>query len=173
MKLNIRGETKNDYENITCVNDLAFGQRNEAKLVELLRQNTKFIQELSIVAIHGQQIAGHILFFPVNIIHETIIYESLSLGPMSVIPEFQKQGIGGKLIIHGLNVARELGFKSVIVLGHSNYYPKFGFKKASYWEIRCPFEVPDEVFMAIELKEGGLDRIKGMVEYPVEFDEVS
>jgi len=67
--------------------------------------------------------------------------------------------------------AKELGFESIIVIGHKNYYPKFGFKKASQWNIKCPFEVPDEVFKAIELTHGALEDKAGTVKYPDEFLE--
>jgi len=88
------------------------------------------------------------------------------------LPTFQKKGIGGLLIRKGLSVALGLGFSSVIVLGHSDYYPKFGFRKASEWHIECPFAAPDEAFMAIELIEGALSGSSGTVEFPKEFDGV-
>jgi len=96
-------------------------------------------------------------------------YEALVLAPMAVLPEFQRQGIGGKLIREGLNKAKELGFDSVTVLGHKDYYPRFGFERASKWNIKSPFEVPDEAFMAIELKPGALAEKTGTLEYPEEF----
>ena len=98
--------------------------------------------------------------------------ESLALAPMAVIPEFQKQGIGTKLIKKGIEQAKELGFDSIVVLGHKEYYPKFGFIRASNWSIKCPFEVPDEAFMAIELTERAFEDKAGTVKYPDEFMEV-
>ena len=91
---------------------------------------------------------------------------------MAVRPEFQKSGIGGQLIQQGLKVAEELGFKSVIVLGHEHYYPKFGFEPADKWNIKAPFDVPSNVFMAIELVKDGLKNISGTVIYPKEFETV-
>jgi predicted N-acetyltransferase YhbS len=88
---------------------------------------------------------------------------------MSVLPEFQNKGIGGKLIKEGLKVAEQLGFTSVIVLGHPEYYPKFGFEKASTWSIKPPFDAPDDAFMAIELVENALIDASGMLEYPQEY----
>ena len=76
------------------------------------------------------------------------------------------------MITQGLESARELGFGSVIVLGHEHYYPKFGFLPASRWGIRAPIDVPDNVFMAMELKPGSLNNISGVVEYPVEFSAI-
>jgi len=172
MNIQIRKEQKSDFVDITRINEKAFGQINEGKLVEKLRENSKFVQDLSLVAILENNVVGHILFFPVNVIHGNKIYQSISLAPMSVLPNLQNSGIGSKLIKAGLNKVVEFDFKSVIVLGHSKYYTKFGFAPASKWGILCPYEVPDEVFMALELVEGELDRIKGFVEYPPEFDEV-
>ncbi len=83
-----------------------------------------------------------------------------------------KQGIGSRLVKEGLKKARTLGFKSVIVLGHAKYYPRFGFEPASRWGVQPPFEVPEDVFMALELVRDGLKDIQGTVEYPPEFNEV-
>ena len=96
---------------------------------------------------------------------------SLALAPLSVLPQYQNKGIGSKLIIESLKIAENLAFKSVIVLGHDKYYPRFGFKPASIWGIKAPFEVPDESFMALELMDGSLDGITGTVVYAKEFFE--
>ena len=93
------------------------------------------------------------------------------LAPIAVIPELQKQGIGGKLIKKGIKKAKELEFDSIIVVGHKDYYPKFGFQKASQWGMKCPFEVPDEAFMAIELIVKALENKAGVVHFPQEFME--
>lgn len=95
--------------------------------------------------------------------------DSLALAPVSVAPGHQKKGIGGKLIVAALEKAKELGYGSVVVLGHPEYYPKFGFKKASEWNIKAPFEVPDEVFMAMELRENALQGVEGVVQYSEAF----
>ncbi len=91
---------------------------------------------------------------------------------MAVRPEFQKQGIGGELIKEGLKVCQHLGYDSIIVLGHPEYYPGFGFKQAGVWGIKDPFGAPAEAFMALELKEGTLEEAAGIVEYPEEFNSV-
>ncbi len=180
MPLNIRPETPSDYPGITEVNDLAFGQPAEGKLVEKLRRNPKFVPELSLVAEIGGKILGHILFFSVVVKSEAgdkgpegyEEHETLSLAPLSVLPEFQKQGIGGRLIKEGLETCKKLGYGSVIVLGHPEYYSSFGFEPASKWGIKDPFGAPEEAFMALELKEGALEGISGVVEYPEEFSDV-
>lgn len=164
----IRRETKEDFNSIYEINKRAFKQENESKLIERIRVSKNFIPELSLVAEENGKIVGHILFSKIAIKGEKE-YETLALAPMAVLPKFQKQGIGGKLIREGLNKARELGFDSAIVLGHKDYYPRFGFERASKWNIKCSFEVPDEAFMAIELNSGALVEKAGIVEYPEEF----
>ncbi|WP_440954310.1 GNAT family N-acetyltransferase [Methanosarcina sp. Mfa9] len=146
----IRPETPSDYPGITEVNDLAFGQPTEGNLVEKLRRNPKFVPELSLVAGIDGKIVGHILFFPV-VVKSGVgdgepegyeEYEIISLAPLSVLPEFQKQGIGGRLIKEGLEACRKLGYGSVVVLGHPEYYPRFGFEQARKWGIKDPFGAP-------------------------------
>lgn len=173
MTFNIRPEIPFDYPAITEVNDLAFGQPAEGKLVENLRKNPKFVPELSLVAEADGKIVGHILLFPIIIRSATgEEKETISLAPVAVRPDFQKKGIGEELIKEGLKSSRQFGYDSVIVLGHPEYYPKFGFKKAGSWGIKDPFGAPAEAFMALELKEGALKGAGGVVEYPEEFNSV-
>jgi predicted N-acetyltransferase YhbS len=169
--LKIRPETEEDFVKITEVNDLAFGQKNEGILIERLRKTAKFISELSLVAELEGRIVGHILFYPVTIRSSDYEFLSLSLGPMAVIPELGRRGIGSQLVTEGLATAARLGHRSVIVLGHPEYYPKFGFKPASRWNIKAPFDAPDEAFMALELVKDELAGKSGVVEYPGEFME--
>jgi len=172
MKITIRQENKNDYSIISMVTDMAFGREDEGKLIENLRKNKKFVKDLSLVACMGNEIIGHILFTPILIKHEDMEYDSLALAPVSVIPELQSLGIGSQLVKKGLAKAKKMGYKSVIVLGHEHYYPRFGFLPASNYKITAPFEVPDNVFMAIELIDNTLQNVQGCVEYPKEFNEV-
>lgn len=173
MDLKIRQENRDDIKEIYEINSLAFGRENEAKLVDLLRASANFVPELSLVATIDNKLVGHILFTKVKITDDQKIeFDSLALAPMSVRPSNQKMGIGGQLIRAGLDIARELNFKSVIALGHRNYYPKFGFVPTSKWNIKSPFDVPTEAFMGIELIDGGLKNVSGTVKYPKEFDTV-
>lgn len=173
MKFKIRQENKDDTKEIYEINSLAFGQENEAKLVNLLRDSATFVPELSLVATIDNKLVGHILFTKIKIADDKQNeFDSLALAPMAVRPENQKSGIGGQLIRAGLDKARELNFKSVIVLGHRNYYPKFGFVPTEKWNIKSPFDVPTEAFMGIELIDGGFNNVNGTVKYPKEFDTV-
>ena len=164
----IRQEKKEDFRIIYEINKQAFNQIDESELVNRIRAGKNFIPELSLVAEQNGELIGHILFSKIKIIGEKV-YETLSLAPIAVLPKYQNQGVGGKLIKEGLKRAEKLGFNSVLVVGHKDYYPKFGFEKASKWNIECPFEVPDGAFMAIELKAGSLKDKSGVVEFPKEF----
>lgn len=161
--------TKNDYPYIRDVNALAFGQIDEAMLVEELRQHDNFIPEMSLVAKDGSLVVGHILFFPVKIIGVRKQWDSLALAPMAVLPEYQNRGIGSMLVQRGLQKAAETGFTNVNVLGHSRYYPRFGFIRASLFGIRSPFAAPDESIMIIELRKNALKGINGIITYPPEY----
>ncbi|WP_432205249.1 GNAT family N-acetyltransferase (plasmid) [Cetobacterium somerae] len=138
---------------------------NEHKLVKELLKSDAFIKELSLTAKFKGMVVGYILFTKVKVGNQTL----LALAPLAVLPKFQKKGIGKSLVEKGHKIAKELGYKGVVVLGHPEYYKKFGYEPASKWEIKCPIEVPDEAFMAIELYPGALKEISGIVEYPKEF----
>jgi len=173
MNIKIRQETKNDFPSVYDLNKSAFGQENESKLVEALRESDAFIPELSLIASLDNKIVGYILFTKIKIKDDFgNENDSLALAPISVSPTLQKQGIGGQLIKYGLIKARELGHKSVIVLGHEKYYPRFGFIPADKWNIKAPFDVPINVFMGMELVEDGLKDVKGTIQYPKEFENV-
>ncbi|PEI79928.1 GNAT family N-acetyltransferase [Bacillus wiedmannii] len=171
----IRQEQQNDYSKTEEVVQQAFlkeefSDKTEHEFVKRIRECDAFIPELSIVAI-DEEIVGHILLSKITIEQGATSVESLALAPVSVARGHQKKGIGGKLIGAALEKAKELGYGSVVVLGHPEYYPKFGFKKASEWNIKAPFEVPDEVFMVIELSEKALQGVEGIVQYSSAFAE--
>ncbi len=151
---------------------LEISDHNEGKLVDKLRKAPTFIEELSLVAELNGQVVGHILFTPIIIDNGEQQFQSLVLAPVSVLPEFQKQGIGGQLFRAGHQKALELGFQSVILIGHPEYYPRFGYKPASIWGIKTQIPLPsDDVFMAVELTDGALTGVSGMVVFPPEFGE--
>lgn len=147
----------------------AFGRENEADLVEKLRGGAS---TLSFVAIEAEQIVGHIFYSPVEI-EGSCADDSLILGlaPIAVLPDYQRQGIGSLLIQYSLEQCAQLGCKAIVVLGHPEYYPRFGFTPASEKGLRCEYNVPDEAFMVLELERGALDRCSGIVKYRSEFAE--
>ena len=152
---------------------MEFSDKKEHELVVRIRKSEAFIPELSLIAINNdkQEMVGHILLSKIKIVNNNQFVKSLALAPVTVLPEYQNRGIGKLLMHEALNKAKELGYNSVVVMGHPEYYPKFGFKKASFWGIKPPFDVSDEVFMALELQENALGRVSGVVEYPSVFFE--
>lgn len=169
MKTLIRPERVEDYGVIAEVNRLAFGQENEARLVEAIRAAPEFDSALSLVAIRNDRIVGHILFSRIAIESEWESHPALALAPMAVLPKYQRQGIGSDLVRTGLDTCRRLEHGVVVVLGHPEYYPRFGFERASTFDIEAPFEVPDEAFMAFALKAGKLEGTRGVIRYPLAF----
>lgn len=166
----IRPEQPEDIAAIRRVNERAFDGQVEANLVDLLRQRGKVT--LSLVAVHEGQVVGHILFSPVVIEAAEQPVAAVGLAPMAVLPEWQNQGVGSRLVRAGLDECRRLGHQAVIVLGHANYYPRFGFLPASRYHIRSEYDVPDEVFMAMELQPGALAGCAGTARYQPAFNEV-
>lgn len=171
----IRQEQQNDYRKTEEMVQQAFlheefSDKTEHELVKRIRECEAFVPELSIVAV-DEEIVGHIMLSKITIEQDGTSVESLALAPVSVATGHQKKGIGGKLIGAALEKAKDLGYGSIVVLGHPEYYPKFGFKKASEWNIKAPFEVPEEVFMVVELRENALEGVEGVVQYSSAFAE--
>jgi putative acetyltransferase len=173
--LKIRAETPGDHERVTEVNESAFGQTDEAALVSVLRRNAK--PYISLVAEFDGIIVGHIFFSPVSFSPTSAAagaseLSAVGLAPMAVAPEFQRQGIGSELIRHGLEECRRRGHDLVVVVGHPEYYPRFGFETASTKRVQCEFTVPDEAFMVAELKPGVLAGRAGVVRYHEAFHAI-
>lgn len=176
MSITIRQETEHDYRSTEQVVEMAFrtaSHSNHAEqfLVARLRKSDAFVPELALVAELNGEIVGHVMFTKLVIRDGQTDHASLALAPVSVLPERQGQGIGSRMIRTGLEKARQMGFTSVIVLGHKDYYPRFGFRPASQLGIRAPFPVADASYMALELQHQGLQGVSGVVVYPKEFDE--
>lgn len=167
----IRTEMSADYKDVHQVNVKAFGDReDEARLVENIRNSAGFIPELSIVAEQDNEIVGHILLSMAVVEDGENTYDVIALAPLAVLPKVQKQGIGKALILEGLERCRTLGYHLVFLIGHPEYYPKFGFKPAGQYGFELKqFEVPEDVFMVCELKAGELQKIKGELKYPPTF----
>lgn len=168
FEFQIRQEQVTDHDQVDALLREAFGQPEEAILVRKLRAGSAFIPGLSLVAESNGKIVGQILFTSIQI-NGAKTTSSLALAPMSVLTQYQSNGIGSALVRAGLERCHQMGYRSVIVLGHADYYPRFGFEPASKWHIKAPFEVPDEYFMALELVPGALQDSAGVVVYPSEF----
>ena len=165
----IRQETPEDKAAIHHVNLEAFGQSAEAKLVEKLRN--RGVLTLSLVAIQDDRIVGHIAFSPVKIKTEHTSFEAIALAPMAVLTAYQHKGIGSQLVRTGIKECRRLGHEILVVLGHPDYYPRFGFVPAKPKGIDCEFEVSEEAWMVLELRKGALTGKSGTVKFPSEFHE--
>ncbi|HBE20582.1 MAG TPA: GNAT family N-acetyltransferase [Cyanobacteria bacterium UBA11149] len=168
--IKIRGESPLDYTLVGEIYQLAFGRDNEGNLVDSIRKSDRNIPELSLVAELDGTVVGHILFSYIDLVGAET-WRMLSLAPIAVIPEFQNQGIGSALVQKGLEVAEAMGEFLVIVLGHPQFYPRFGFEPSVIYGIESPFPVPDEVFMVKWLKSCQGD-YRGKVIYPSVFNEV-
>ena len=152
----IRQEASGDTSAIRQVNEEAFGQTEEADLVEALRRRGAFT--LSLVALLADQIVGHILFTPVRIESGDSSFEAVGLGPMAVLPAYQRKGIGSRLVQAGFEECRRAGHEIVVLVGHPEYYPRFGFLPAKRFGIRYEEEVPEEVFMPGRASGGRIGR---------------
>lgn len=164
--MHIRDERRADIPRIRAVNCAAFDSPGEADLVDALRALAAPI--VSLVADDGGPIVGHILFSPVTLFpHRDLIM--MGLAPMAVMPDMQRRGVGSELVRSGLSRCRQLGVEAVVVLGHSDFYRRFGFVPASIYVIRSEYDVPDDVFMAQELRAGSLRNRAGTVRYHAAF----
>jgi putative acetyltransferase len=166
--LTIRKEKPQDLESVRTVNDRAFGQPAETNIVDQLRQNCP--EFVSLVAVDTEGIIGHIVFSPAVIETGDRIIHGMGLAPMAVLPEHQRRDIGSQLVKAGLAAMQQSRQPFVIVLGHPEYYPRFGFEPASRRGIVCEYDgVPDAAFMIRVLKEEVLQGVSGVAKYRPEF----
>jgi putative acetyltransferase len=161
----VRPEVPSDCTHIREVNIAAFGGTEEAEIVEVLRSEHAVL--LSLVAVMDGVIVGHILFSRMSIETPRGSIAAVALAPLAVLPAQQRRGIGGRLITQGLGTLRTMGEGIVLVVGHAEYYPRFGFSTTLAQALESPF--PVDVFMALELSPGALDGVHGRVKYPAAF----
>jgi putative acetyltransferase len=165
ISLKVRAETPEDREAIREVNRQAFGQEDEARLVDALRDGG--YARLSLVAEEGGRVVGHILFSDLPIVTPAGTLHGLALAPMAVLPAHHRQGIGSQLVCEGLRLCAEAGHRIVVVVGHPDYYPRFGFSAQRAERLKAPISGP--AFMALELVPGALADVTGEVCYPPPF----
>jgi putative acetyltransferase len=175
--IEVRTELPGDFAEISAVVASAFEREEEARLVEALRELPGFDPRLSLVAVDSrsaaEQIIGHILFTDILIrrVNESAV-RAVALAPVAVVPDWQRRGIGSRLTAAGLAACRARGDRWVIVVGHADFYPRFGFRSARARGLEVPFPVEDASFMVCDLASDASDSstsIAGMVEYPPPF----
>lgn len=166
----IRAEEAGDTAAVAAVHRAAFGRPHEAQLVDRLRATAD--PQVSLVALSGGAVVGHIFFSPVTIAAAAADLVPMGLAPMAVLPAWQRVGIGGALVRAGLDACRALGAHAVVVLGHPPYYPRFGFAPAVRFGLRSEYPAAAEAFMALELVPGALTGATGLVRYAPAFAAV-
>jgi putative acetyltransferase len=169
--ITIREERPEDVEAIRAVNQETFGQPQEGQLIDALRANGGVA--LSLVATLNDRVVGHIAYSSVSVGPDAENIVGAGLGPMGVLPEYQRRGIGTKLVETGNEILRDRGCSIIVVLGHPEYYPRFGFKPASGFGLRCEWDVPDQAFMALVFDPAKMKRVSGLVKYRPEFSSIA
>ena len=165
----VRPERQDDIAAVRAVNEAAFGQPAEAEIVDAIRE--RCATAVSLVALEAGRIVGHILFSPVRVFGEKASFPGMGLGPMAVVPERQRRGIGSLLVRAGIEAVSQPNCPFIIVLGHPEYYPRFGFVPASQHELSCQWPgIPDAAFMVLILDVVKMRNVGGIVRYRDEFD---
>jgi len=165
----IREETPEDYSSIFEINKQAFGQELESKLIDALRKSGALL--LSLVAELDGEIVAHIAYSEAPIVNEDVTVQAVCIAPLAVKPSHQKMGYGTAIIRMSFDILTERGYSIVLVMGHAEYYLRFGFEKASAYGIHWEHEYPDEAFMVKVLKTSALDGVSGTVHFRPEFGE--
>ena len=165
----LRAEEQRDWPAVHAVHVSAFETPAEADLVSVLREQAMPV--VSLVAEEGETLVGHIMFSPVSLSPHPDL-KIIGLAPLAVAWKHQRKGVGSALICAGLERCKQLDFGAVVVLGHPEYYPRFGFVPATHFGIACEYEVPAEAFMVVELQPGYLHSKSGTVHYHAAFGNV-
>ena len=171
QEIKVRQENQSDVKAIAVVNQSAFGGEAEEQLVAVVRASKSFIPELSLVAEVGERLAGHILLFHAHLDRQGKQAQVLALAPMSVVPSQSHRGIGSALLQAAIAKAASLGYKAIVVIGHPDYYRRFGFESAAKWGIHSSLPVPGDSITAKELVAGALEG-GGLLCYPPEFTKL-
>jgi putative acetyltransferase len=166
----IREEQSDDIAGVHVINEVTFGESAEAEIVDSIRSVCPDV--VSLVAVDVGRILGHIFFSPAFVSTPGGAVQGMGLAPMAVLTERQRQGIGSLLVQAGVDAMRERGCPFVIVLGHPEYYPQFGFVPASQYDLSCQWDgVPDDAFMVLVLDEATMSGVSGIARYRDEFDQ--
>jgi putative acetyltransferase len=166
----IREEQDEDIADIRNVNLQAFAGSDEADIIDKLRESGDSV--LSLVAYEKGQVVGHVQFSPVLIEHQGTAIQGVGLGPMAVLPDSQRRGIGSDLVETAIGAMTDRSYPFIIVLGHPDYYPRFGFEPALRHGISCQWRgVPDEAFMVLILDAEVMRNVRGQARYLDVFGE--
>jgi putative acetyltransferase len=166
--ITVRPETAEDIRAIDVVHISAFGGEAEAQLVSALRESATYNRELSLVAELNGRIVGHVLLTRVPLRKHGSEKQVLALGPMSVVPSQSHRGIGSELINASIKLAKEKGYGAIVVLGHPEYYKRFGFVQARDLQVSCNLPAPEDALTVMEIVDANLAG-GGHVEYPEPF----
>jgi predicted N-acetyltransferase YhbS len=172
MNFTIRAETPADHPAITQLikatyQNVSYSNHREQDMVERLRASPAFVPQLSLVAeAENGAFAGHVMLTKINIENAGVVYPALALAPLSVLPEYQKMGVGSKLVKESHCIAQTLGYNFIVILGIANYYQKFGYELSSKYKLVLPFKMKEEHAFVISLNNAGLEKItNGVVIY--------
>jgi predicted N-acetyltransferase YhbS len=176
LPVTIRQESDNDIASISdlvkrAYADVPYSDHTEQIMIARLRASTAFVPALSLVAESGSCLVGHVLVTKVWIRDGERATPSLALAPLSVVPEAQGQGVGTALVTEAHRRVKALGYRSLVVIGPSTYYRRFGYLPLDAFEISVPFTVRPENCMILPLVPKGLEGVRGMVDYPVEWTD--
>ena len=169
--ITVRKEESGDIKAIDVVHMSAFEGDDEVGLIDSLRKSSSFVPDLSLVAEFNSRIVGHVLLTKVRLQHGAKGTDILALAPMAVVPSQSHRGIGGELVAAAVSVARAQNYGAIIVVGHPEYYQKFGFEPGSKWGVHCNLPVPTEIISALELVPGTLGS-DGHVIFPSHFEKL-
>jgi len=181
MEIELRLEEEKDYFTVENITREAFWNHHvpgcdEHLLIHNLRESNDFINELDFVAINNDKIVGNIVYVKAKVKNEDTEYAVLTFGPVSVLPEYQSKGIGGKLINHTVKLSKEMGFKGIIIYGDPEYYKRFGFKESKQYKITDKDKKYPAALLVLELYPNALNGIEGIFDegkaYEVDKNEV-
>jgi putative acetyltransferase len=170
MALIIRTEQEHDQKEVAHITQQAFAGKDEVTLVERLRKSG--VPIISLVAEKDHTLVAHILFSPVTLENSTVAISIAVLAPMAILPTWQNRGIGSKLVEAGLVECKEAGYEAIVVLGHPQFYTRFGFVSSVAHNIHSEYDVPPEVFMIKPLTEKPLEDCEGTIKYHQVFKEL-
>jgi predicted N-acetyltransferase YhbS len=167
MKIELKLEEEKDYRFVEELTREAFWNVHfpgccEHLLVHNLRGTNEFIKGLDFVAIYNNKIVGNIVYAEAKIKDNDKEYAVLTFGPLSVLPEYQNNGIGSKLINHTIKLSKEMGYKAIIIYGNPGYYKRFGFKESKEYDITNKDKKYPVALLVLELYPNALDGIRGI-----------